>query len=696
MKFRRSLSVICLAACCLTPWSSALAEPDDPARAEMNPVVVTATRTKHSLGDVSAAVSVVTRKELDQISAQNVLDVLRTMSGVTVDSDRSSFGSSTYNKVIIRGMGGNTQGRVLVLVDGMPAMPAGTNIFEWNSINLDAVERIEVVRGPSSALYGSSAMGGVINIITRTPPKDGFTATLDTKYGSYNTWDSSLYHAGAVGKFNYSLSGSYLTSYGFNGIPEHSSKPGSNQKPGYNDDGTGVRNVTGAARVGYRFDDTADITLSADLASNLRTGQYNFDDDYRLYEYHKTGFGLRLHKDFGVVDSSLAFRADFLHTDYDSIGGTASSGYRVDYVSPTRQEQYTLDQQNTFALGEHQLVTVGVAASYGRSDQSLDYSPLSTYKDRVREKGGSQYTLAGYIQDEISLFNNSVQIIPGLRYDVIGTDGYDEDSTNKTRDWRKNYGMEVDSRLTPKLGLRVNPWDGLLVFRANYGEAFRSASLDERFGEYAYGSTLYKGSPDLKPELSRTLDAGFDFSPLKELTFGVTGYITWAEDYIASIKDDTKTGDYFISQKQNIDSVQITGLEGEASWKATEYLTLFANGTILNPQITSGQYKGNQIPFTPTSKATLGFTFAHPDWFTLRVGATWTGPIWTDQANQEANQEGNFWLGEVRISKRFDFRDWWVEPYAELLAAASKEEVRYTNTSRIPTNMTFVGIKAGF
>ena len=135
----------------------------------MNPVVVTATRTKHSLGDVSAAVSVVTRKELDRIPAQNVLDVLRTMSGVTVDSDRSVFGSSTYNKVIIRGMGGNTQGRVLVLVDGMPAMPAGTNIFEWNSINLDAVERIEVVRGPSSALYGSSAMGGVINIITWTP-----------------------------------------------------------------------------------------------------------------------------------------------------------------------------------------------------------------------------------------------------------------------------------------------------------------------------------------------------------------------------------------------------------------------------------------------------------------------------------------------------------------------------------------------
>lgn len=696
MKFSRSLHIVCLACCSLLPCS-AFAASDNASEADMAPVVVTATRTKHSLGDVPAAVSVVTRKEIDQMPAQNVLDVLRTMPGVTVDADRSMFGSSTYNKVIIRGMGGDSQGRVQVLIDGMPAMPAGSNIFEWNSINLDAVERVEVVRGPSSALYGSNAMGGVINIITRTPPKDGFTTTVDTKYGSYNTWDSSLFHAGSVGKFNYSLSGSYLTSYGFNGIPEHSSKPSSNQQAGYNDDGTGIRNATGAARVGYKFDKTADVTVTADMASNLRTGQYNFDSDYRLYEYHKTGFGTRLHKDFGAVDSSLAFRADLLNTDFDNIGGTKAKGYRVDYVNPTKQEQYTIDQQNTFALGDNQLVTAGISTSYGQSDKHYDYSPSSADKNRVRETGGKQYTMAGYLQDEISFFDNKLLIIPGLRYDVIGTDGYDKDSSNKTRPGRKEYGMETDSRLSPKLGVRVNPWDGLLVFRANYGEAFRSASLDERFGEYIYGSTLYQGSPDLKPETSRTIDAGFDFTPVKDLTLGITGYVTWADNYIASVQSSTKNAQgYYVSQKQNLDSVQITGLEGDATWKALDYLTLFANGTILNPQMTSGKYQGNQIPFTPTSKATLGFTFDHPDWFTLRVGETWTGPIWTDQDNNEAFQEGNFWLTEVRISKRFTFKDYWVEPYAELQAATTKEEVRYTTTSRVPTNLVFVGVKAGF
>lgn len=663
----------------------------------MQPIVVTATRTAHSLGDVPAAVSVVTREEIEKTPAQSVLDVLRTMPGVTVDSNRSNFGSSTYNKVIIRGMGGNTLGRVLVLIDGMPAMPAGTNIFEWNSVNLDAVERIEVVRGPSSALYGSNAMGGVINIITRASPKKGFTTTLDTKYGSYHTWDSSLYHAGTLDKFSYALSGSYLTSWGFNGIPEHSPKPASNQRPGYNDDDTAVRSVTGSARMAYRFDKTADITVTGDIATNLRTGQYNFNEDYRLYEYSKTGFGLRLHKDFGPVDSSLAFRADFLHTDYDSIGGSAARGYRIDYASPTRQVQYHLDQQNTFALGEHQLITMGFAAKYGTLDQELEYSSLSPDRNRIRERGGAQYTLAGYLQDEISLLDGKLLIIPGLRYDVTGTDGYSKDTRNPLHRWRKNYDTEVESRLTPKLGVRVNPWNDLLILRANYGEAFRSASLDERYGEYLSGNTLYQGSPDLKPELSRTLDAGFDFTPIKELTLGITGYMTWAEDYITSVKSDTRNAQgVFTSKKQNLDTVQIAGLEGEASWKATDWLTFFANGTILNPQITSGRFKGNQLPNVPTSKASLGFTFNHPDWFTLRVGATWTGPIWTDEANNEAFQEGNFWLGEVRISKRFDYDTWWVEPYAELLSATTKEEVRYTNTSRIPTNMFFVGVKAGF
>lgn len=122
-------------------------------------------------------------------------------------------------------MGGDdVNGRVLVLMDGLPVMTAGNNIFNWDTISLDTVERIEVVRGPASALYGSSAMGGVINIITRKPTEEGFKTTVGTKFGRYNTWQNKLYHTGAIDKFSYAISGSMLKSRGFNVLPEPQSQ----------------------------------------------------------------------------------------------------------------------------------------------------------------------------------------------------------------------------------------------------------------------------------------------------------------------------------------------------------------------------------------------------------------------------------------------------------------------------------------
>ena len=209
MKKQGTCLAALLGALCLFP-QGALAE--ETVSATMKPVVVTATKTEHSLGETTADVSVVTREQIEKMPANNVLDVMRTMPGVTVDSARSFYGTSTQNKVIIRGMGGDdVNGRVLVLMDGLPVMTAGNNIFNWDTISLDTVERIEVVRGPASALYGSSAMGGVINIITRKPTEEGFKTTVGTKFGRYNTWQNKLYHTGAIDKFSYAISGSMLS-----------------------------------------------------------------------------------------------------------------------------------------------------------------------------------------------------------------------------------------------------------------------------------------------------------------------------------------------------------------------------------------------------------------------------------------------------------------------------------------------------
>ena len=99
-------------------------------------------------------------------------------------------------------------------------------------------------------------------------------------------------------------------------------------------------------------------------------------------------------------------------------------------------------------------------------------------------------------------------------------------------------------------------WDNLVVFRSNYGEAFRAPTLNDLFGGSIIGSSRYKSNPNLKPELSKTWDVGVDVNPTDRLTLNVTGYKTWAEDYIANIPKGKEDG-YNIKIKENIDKVTI-------------------------------------------------------------------------------------------------------------------------------------------
>ena len=410
MKKQGTCLAALLGALCLFP-QGALAE--ETVSATMKPVVVTATKTEHSLGETTADVSVVTREQIEKMPANNVLDVMRTMPGVTVDSARSFYGTSTQNKVIIRGMGGDdVNGRVLVLMDGLPVMTAGNNIFNWDTISLDTVERIEVVRGPASALYGSSAMGGVINIITRKPTEEGFKTTVGTKFGRYNTWQNKLYHTGAIDKFSYAISGSMLKSRGFNVLPEHSPKTSSNRNE-FNSAREKMENYNGALALNYRFDETADLSIHGEMSSFENTGRWHIEE-FNLYSNKHQGIGARLHKDFGVVDSSFSVRGDFTKSDYDNASKTLKTS-----EAPSRMRTVSWDQSNTFALGDMHLFTVGVAGSWGKFDSESNYFTSTRYT----QKGGKELNLSGYLQDEISIWDGKLTVVPGVRYDCWRSKG---------------------------------------------------------------------------------------------------------------------------------------------------------------------------------------------------------------------------------------------------------------------------------
>jgi len=201
-------------------------------------IVVSATRVERAVRDLSATVSVVTREDIEAENTNSCTDILGSLPGVFVNKT-GDFGRADVD---IRGLG--DRGRsVMVLTDGRPVKMGLYGCTVTHTLPLNNVERIEVVRGPASVLYGSDAMGGVINIITRRA-EFGFQSDLTSSYGSYSTRHLRLRHGGAPGRVNYYLTGDWRTSDGH--LP-NSAYEGSD----------------GTVRLGYQLTDRWEAAISA-------------------------------------------------------------------------------------------------------------------------------------------------------------------------------------------------------------------------------------------------------------------------------------------------------------------------------------------------------------------------------------------------------------------------------------------------
>ena len=164
--------------------SMCIAEENREAVFDLGQILITPTKTEKAIGDLSLSASVVTKQEIEASTANSATDILNILPGVFVHKT-GSFGRAD---VVIRGQGSRGR-RVMVLVDGKPEKMGLFGCTITHSLPLDNVERIEVVRGPASVLYGSDALGGVINIITKKPTeKSKGDATL-----SYGSFDSQVY-----------------------------------------------------------------------------------------------------------------------------------------------------------------------------------------------------------------------------------------------------------------------------------------------------------------------------------------------------------------------------------------------------------------------------------------------------------------------------------------------------------------------
>ncbi len=253
-------------------------------------IVVTATRTPRTMEDVPGRVELITKEEIQHFSgsASKVDDILRYISGLTVIRGNGIY--SLGASATLRGLS-NEEARTLVLIDGVPINKSDTGEVNFNRININDIERIEIFKGPASSLYGNNAMGGVINIITSKPDKP-IKGGISSFYGTYHTYGGDIDLSGSHSKgdsgFYARASGHYLNSDGYISTPRENRTQYTVKR--FMEEGIG------SASVGYDFDKLNSIGLKIDYYNDKRGEGTKY--------FAKNG----IHRDFDTWATSLRYQ----------------------------------------------------------------------------------------------------------------------------------------------------------------------------------------------------------------------------------------------------------------------------------------------------------------------------------------------------------------------------------------------------
>ncbi|HIK76175.1 MAG: ligand-gated channel protein [Alcanivorax sp.] len=534
---------------------------------ELGQVTVTASGHAQQLEDAPASISVITREQIEQRYYQDATDALRDIPGVIITGGGSG---DRGNDIVIRGMPSQY---TLILVDGKPVStretrPNGSAGFEQDWLPpLQAIERIEVVRGPMSTLYGSDAIGGVINVITRKVAEDwGGAVQLDTIIQ-----DDS--RSGDIQQGNFSLSGPLLAdTLGLQVYGRASTRQEDRFVDGFEE--KNLKNLN--ARLSFTPTDNQDFTLEA--------GQTK-QDRRSLIGYSAPATGCR----GGCTDSDNEFTREVLalsHTGRWDFGTTDSYVQREEAENLTREMKVTNTSAKTALvtpLGDH-LLTVG--ANFEKEELSDETSNQISNRTEV---DASKWAL--FAEDEWMLPGN-VSVTGGLRLD-------DDE----------NYGSHVSPRLYGVWGMAPR-W----TLKGGVSTGFRSPSLREitpDWGQVSRGGDVY-GNPDLEPETSVNKELGLYFNAGRDLQANVTVFHNDFKDKITRIAcpPSVCTGgpNQFGSDptyRVNVDEAVTRGVEAAVSTTLARTLDLTLSYTYTDSEQQSGEYKGEPLNQVPKHLASL-------------------------------------------------------------------------------------------
>ena len=485
----------------------------DETSVDLDPIEVKASRSTLSAKNLPSSVTVITQEQIKRSQYLQVEDILRQTLGADVVQNGPMGSVAT---VFLRGAGSSS---TLVMIDGIQVNANTTGAFNFSNITLDNIERIEILRGAQSTLWGADAVGGVINIITKKG-RGAPSHFASFEGGSFSTFKETLGSSGALGDADYSFTASRIDSGGFSAANK---KNGNTEKDGYE-----ATNLSG--RLGYNFLDDGRIEfIGRYTKSRLDFDKFDFSVSPPLVD----GSDKSANEQFYIavpIQKSLAEWWDVklnLNTSYDKLESISSTFPPSHIFNRT----YTADLQNNLKLGEFFSTVVGMEF------QSLNGNNVEQGLSRNIDQQGY------FMQTQFNYRNR-----------FILTGGFRENLNSVFKD-KLTYKFEGAYRFIES-GTRI---------RAVGATGFRAPTINDLFFPNF-------SNPNLQPEESKNWEVGID-----QTLFGgrlVLG-ITWFDSHFNNlIQFDTQT-----FRPENVGKARANGLESFVNFQLTDNLDLSLNHT---------------------------------------------------------------------------------------------------------------------
>jgi vitamin B12 transporter len=577
----------------------------------LDTVVVTASRAQERVREVSSNVTIITENDIKASTASTVADIL-------MEQGFNAVTTGDTTGVQIRGFGtlsmpNEYENTILFLLNGRRTGNSNAAVM-----GLANVERIEIIRGPSAVQYGSSALGGVINVITRQGKEGKPVISVEAGLGSDNLTREKLAVSGAANGFDYALGASNykrddLTTSKF-GRWYHTAID---------------HNTMANLDLGYTFDKNHRVGLSynhGDIKSDLpgsnggvRGDVWGYPPSY-LGPNHPDNEYTRYSKK--VKNTALSYTGSAPDKKFDWQASYASGGYDTANKNPvTGAKTYETHVDTEF---------LNAQAGYNGSMVSLS-AGLDRYSYDIDSNGvkSTMEDTGMYATGKLRLLDERLIFSAGLRRDWY-------DNKSKIDKSRK------DEQTTGSLGVAFQPM-GWLKLRANYAEGFKMPSPGQIAGD---GGVYYAPNASLKPEKSKTYEFGADVN-WQYVDASLTYFHSdWTDKIVGlSYPGGICTGGYGCYQNQNIKKSEIAGVEGSLradlgkafkwNWSLAPYVSFTWLGTLKNKDESRWftTYDGNQkkiLPNTPEWMASFGVDYAHPGYkIKSRLNANYYGARYT-------------------------------------------------------------------